>query len=287
MGGNLSQAWSHLNYTPSAAAKQAVYNRVFPQPDPRFARIDAIRGSGVAGVAVVAGHAFGASDRTLDALAQGAGALEGVIGGAGGWKTLTLSPAMPYALARVRTGRLGVGNVDEYGRLLEQAGDGSIHRDHIPSKAALLSRAEALKGEPLSPTERTRIINSAEAVAVPAEVHRAGPTYGGRNSPAQIERDMADLAGARQRDADAMIENARSVVSPQQLDALEGARGRLTSRSNAEYDAWPTRHQDCTLRCSPRGLRCQLVGDSGVVVDHRSEEVMEGWIPIHFLACEP
>jgi hypothetical protein len=106
----------------------------------------------------------------------------------------------------------------------------------MPSKGALLARAEQLKGEPLSPTERQRIINGAEAVNVPAEVHREGPTYG--QSRAQIESDMADLAAARQRDANAMVENARGVVSQEQFEALEAARGKLTARDNAAYDAW-------------------------------------------------
>jgi hypothetical protein len=111
LGGNWSQAWFHLNYTPSTTARQAVYDRVFPQPDSRFARIDAIRSSGIAGVAVVAGQALGASNRTLDALAHGGSALEGVLGGAGGWKTLTLAPPPPNSQAARVRGIGGAGRV--------------------------------------------------------------------------------------------------------------------------------------------------------------------------------
>jgi hypothetical protein len=240
LGRKLGRTWDWMNYTtPDAKQRLSNYAAQAQADAARWGRIDALRGSGLAGLAVTAGHIAGASDRTLDALAQGGGALEGVLGGAGGWKTLTLAPQMPNSQAsRVRApnGKLTVGAVDEYGRLLEQTGDGSVHRDHMPSKGALLARAEQLKGEPLSPTERQRIINGAEAVNVPAEVHREGPTYG--QSRAQIESDMADLAAARQRDANAMVENARGVVSQEQFEALEAARGKLTARDNAAYDAW-------------------------------------------------
>jgi hypothetical protein len=41
--GNWDQAWFHLNYAASDQARAAVYARVNPSPDPRFALIDAAR----------------------------------------------------------------------------------------------------------------------------------------------------------------------------------------------------------------------------------------------------
>ncbi len=237
--GNWSQAWFHFNYAPSGAARQAVYDRVFPPPDTRFARVDAARGGVFGAVAVLATQNASARDQYyaaqagthLDALS---GAMSGVYR-----NTLTAQAPIPVALgSRLRGagGRLDVGNVDSFGSLLLRTGDGSVHRDHIPSKAALLERAEVLKDARLSPTERNRIISESEAVTVPAEVHRLGPSYGQTRS--QIQSDAADLAQARIRDAAAMVSNARTRVTPQELEALLEAQARITARDNSAYDAW-------------------------------------------------
>ncbi len=89
----------------------------------------------------------------------------------------------------------------------------------------------------LTPAERQRIINQGASVSVPAEVHRAGPTYGGRNTPAQVQADRADLAGAAARDAGAMIQNTR-VIAPQHEGALTRAADAITQTTNADYDRW-------------------------------------------------
>lgn len=73
---------------------------------------------------------------------------------------------------------LEVGWVDNYGNQKKVTGDGTVARDHQPSKAALLKRAEDLKGEPLTQAEKNRIINEGMSVTVLNEVHAAGPTYG-------------------------------------------------------------------------------------------------------------
>lgn len=38
-------------------------------------------------------------------------------------------------------------------------------------------------------------------------MHQAGPTYGGKNTAEQIEKDAADLCGAICRDTDALRKN--------------------------------------------------------------------------------
>jgi hypothetical protein len=139
--------------------------------------------------------------------------------------------------------RLEVGVVDEYGIAKAQTGDGSIHRDHQPSKAALIARAEELKGDALTPAERNRIINGGMTVNVPANVHRAGPTYGGKNTAALINSDKSDLASAAARDANAMVENAR-ILSPEHAQVLEESSGIVKQRTNAEYDKWLLRQFD-------------------------------------------
>jgi filamentous hemagglutinin len=94
---------------------------------------------------------------------------------------------------------------DLWGRSV--VGDG-LDVDHQPSQAALLKAAEQAKGLPLTDAEKQTVINSGTAVAVPRVVHLAGPTFGGRNTPAQIAKDSTNLPAAAARDSNAMIQNA-------------------------------------------------------------------------------
>lgn len=98
--------------------------------------------------------------------------------------------------------------VDAYKNLKarEVVGDGLEH-DHIPSFAALRTAKEAELGRPLTELETRTLYQNATAVEVPREVHIAGPTYGGKNTPAQIQQDAADLCGAVCRDTDALRAN--------------------------------------------------------------------------------
>ncbi len=133
--------------------------------------------------------------------------------------------------------RMPVGEVDTYGNQLKVTGDSTVHRDHQPAKAALLRRAEELKGAPLTPEERTAVINGGRSVTVPEEVHRAGPTYG-QNDPAFIAKDAGDLQAAAVRDADAMVANARAQGLPShEISALEVAANQIKQMTNAQYDA--------------------------------------------------
>nr|WP_312973008.1 DUF637 domain-containing protein [Pseudomonas sp.] len=98
--------------------------------------------------------------------------------------------------------------VDSYKNLKarEVVGDGLEH-DHIPSFAALRTAKEAELGRPLTELETKTLYQNSTAVEVPRDVHIAGPTYGGKNTPAQIQQDAADLCGAVCRDTDALREN--------------------------------------------------------------------------------
>ncbi|MGO9109813.1 MAG: RHS repeat-associated core domain-containing protein [Thermoguttaceae bacterium] len=129
------------------------------------------------------------------------------------------------------------GRVDEYGELKKTTGDGSCDRDHQPSKAALLARAEDIKGAPLTPEEKAQIIREANAVVVPKDIHQAGDTYGGKNTPEQIAADAADPAGAAKRDADNMVKNAKA-MDPDDLPAYKAAAKDIKSMTNDDYDNW-------------------------------------------------
>lgn len=80
-------------------------------------------------------------------------------------------------------------------------GDGLEH-DHIPSFAAIRQAKENELGRKLTPTEEKSLYNNATAIEVPKDVHQAGRTYGGKNTPSQIKEDAIDLCGAECRDTD-------------------------------------------------------------------------------------
>ncbi|MGK3138702.1 hypothetical protein ACCX84_23265 [Pantoea trifolii] len=62
-------------------------------------------------------------------------------------------------------------------------------------------------GRPLTDAESKNLYQNATAVEVLQDVHRAGPTYGGKNTAAQVEQDALDLCGAVCRDTDALKNN--------------------------------------------------------------------------------
>jgi hypothetical protein len=100
--------------------------------------------------------------------------------------------------------------VDTYGNLRARSapGDG-LALDHQPSNASNIARAETKLGRSLTPTERAAVRDQGPAVAIPEELHpSASPTYGGRNTPAQIAADAANPVAAVIRDSQAMIDAA-------------------------------------------------------------------------------
>lgn len=66
-------------------------------------------------------------------------------------------------------------------------------------------------------------------------MHRAGPTYGGKNTPALQQSDAKDLQGAANRDSEAMISNAQE-LSSHNVSALQSACGKISCTTNDQYD---------------------------------------------------
>ena len=95
--------------------------------------------------------------------------------------------------------KLEVGKVESYQDSKKVTGDGTIDRDHMPSKGAAKMRAEELKGSPLTPKEAARVENAMPTMTVPKDVHKAGPTSGGKNTVSLMRSDSADLASAAAR----------------------------------------------------------------------------------------
>uniref|UniRef100_UPI0021BDD236 VENN motif pre-toxin domain-containing protein n=1 Tax=Yersinia aleksiciae TaxID=263819 RepID=UPI0021BDD236 len=100
----------------------------------------------------------------------------------------------------------------------EVVGDGLEH-DHIPSFAALRKAKENELGRKLTPAEEKNLYQNATAVEVPKDAHQSGPTYGGKNTAAQVQQDALDLCGAVCRDTDALRNNMiERGYDPKQVD---------------------------------------------------------------------
>ena len=110
--------------------------------------------------------------------------------------------------------RIAAGPVKPYetgpaGDLAKRSKNDNLDIDHQPSKASLFERAEAERVRPLTQAEKQEVADKGMAAAVPKDVHRSdSPTYGGRNTPAQIEKDAADPVAAAKRDSAAMVKAA-------------------------------------------------------------------------------
>lgn len=104
------------------------------------------------------------------------------------------------------------GDTANYGDLKEQKrahGETEpLDMDHQPSFAAQAAAEKKRLGRSLEPEELAGLKANTPAVASPRQVHRqTSPTYGARNTPEQIARDMADMSAACARDR-AAFDNA-------------------------------------------------------------------------------
>jgi hypothetical protein len=133
--------------------------------------------------------------------------------------------------------KLEVGSVDTYGNAKKKTGDGTVDRDHQPSKAALLKRAENLAGRKLTTVEKNAITNNAFSINLPKGVHKSGRTYGPKNTPALINADANDLANAAVLDKGATMDNT-AVFSPYNYNPINEGFTEMPIKSNTEWDTW-------------------------------------------------
>ncbi|NWB32043.1 hypothetical protein [Pseudomonas gingeri] len=79
-------------------------------------------------------------------------------------------------------------------------------------------------GRPLTALEEKTLYNNATTVEIPRDVHIDGRTFGGKNTPAQIQQDAFDLCGAVCRDTDALRGNLTvRGYDPKLIDETIGA----------------------------------------------------------------
>ncbi|MGD3369864.1 hemagglutinin repeat-containing protein [Xanthomonas citri pv. citri] len=121
-------------------------------------------------------------------------------------------------------------DVESFGGLKsrEIVGD-NLEHDHIPSFAAVRFAKEKELGRKLSKEEERILYNESTAIEVPKDVHRESPTYKGRNTPAQIEKDASDLCAAACRDIDAL--KANLLKRGYNEDDVEAAAKKIVKRN--------------------------------------------------------
>ncbi|WP_436796388.1 DUF6531 domain-containing protein [Actinospongicola halichondriae] len=92
-------------------------------------------------------------------------------------------------------------DVGTYGDLARRSVGDGLTPDHVPSFAAVRRNVEESLGRELRPDEVRHLRNNTNCVVVCTQRHQAASrTFGGRNSPAQIASDAADLGAAARRD---------------------------------------------------------------------------------------
>jgi hypothetical protein len=139
--------------------------------------------------------------------------------------------------------KLKCGEYGKYGDLKKKGGDGKFDRDHIPSKAALKERAEALLKEEkgpkakLSVAQKRAIDNWGDSIAVPRQAHiDISPTHGTKNIKL-APKDAENLAGAARRDVDAMLKNIEKYDADGGCKkTYQKASKRILRMSNKDFD---------------------------------------------------
>ena len=80
--------------------------------------------------------------------------------------------------------------------------------DHIPSIAAIRQNVENTLGQNLTRAQATALRNNTNVVVIDQDLHAAGRTYFGANTPSQITADATDLNAAALQDQATHLQNA-------------------------------------------------------------------------------
>ena len=145
------------------------------------------------------------------------------------------------------------GHKDSHKEYASQKGDVKFERDHMPSGGALIKnatdRAEEV-GMEISQCIIDDILNDADTVMMPQDVHKGGDTFRGKNTQDKIVNDSQDLNKAKQKDIDKMKENIKkekekSDTSEEREECLENIEKGLDSKEFKKYD--PEAHVDNVL----------------------------------------
>jgi len=117
--------------------------------------------------------------------------------------------------------------VELYSNFTGRARNGT-HADHMPSAAAV--RAYLRREFPdAKPAEIDRMAKDVASIIIPADIHqKLSATYGGRNSPTQIQQDSRDLRAALERDIETIRpELKQHGVTDSQIDEAKAKMHQL------------------------------------------------------------
>jgi len=129
--------------------------------------------------------------------------------------------------------KLECGEVGTYGSLQKKQAAPEFERDHIPSVAALVERAEQIE-EGMNTNQvkcvKNKVKRRGMAVAIPKRAHREfSPTCGGKNTKDQIEADGAGkegMAKACDRDTSEMQRHLNE-ENPECAEAYRNAANQI------------------------------------------------------------
>lgn len=121
--------------------------------------------------------------------------------------------------------------VELYSDFKRRSRQGIYEADHMPSRAAVEAYLTALYPD-VDPKDISKLADDVAAIVIPKEVHqKISETYGGRNTPAQIDLDSRNLRTALDRNLDA-IEPALKANGATE-SKIEAARAKM-HRLNSE-----------------------------------------------------
>jgi uncharacterized Zn-binding protein involved in type VI secretion len=138
------------------------------------------------------------------------------------------------------------GDLGAYGDQQEVTAGGVLNRDHVPSKKALLQRAQDLIfPKKLTEAASKAIVQSALTICVPTGLHQGvSPTYGGRNFQVmddglpRYESDSTDLQGAAKRDTKEMQKALDAEDNPECAKKYRASAKKVNAITNEQYDDW-------------------------------------------------
>jgi hypothetical protein len=131
--------------------------------------------------------------------------------------------------------KMKCGELNQYGKQKKKSGKNKRDRDHIPSKASLLAKAESKFG-PLTGCQKSAIVNGALTIVIPKAAHQqVSPTYG--QSSADAAKDSKDLAGSADRDTKAMEKKMKD-YDPACVEAYKKAAKKVRKITNRQYSSW-------------------------------------------------
>jgi hypothetical protein len=161
--------------------------------------------------------------------------------------TVDLAGVVQTIIAVQMPEELECGDLGAYGDQKEVTAGGTLNRDHVPSNASLLKRAEELIfPEALSEVTKNAISLSALTICIPTGIHRStSMTYGGRNSQLmddglrRMESDAGDLQGAAKRDTKAIHQELKD-KDPECAKKYAKSARKVNAITNEQYDEWLT-----------------------------------------------